>query len=67
MKLRDRVTFRATLDDARHIEALGETLRTASGTAFVSRSEVLRMALRVAAEASAKGAPKVPGTPAAVR
>lgn len=63
MTIKDRVTFRPTPDDARHIEALGETLRAPSGTVFVSRSGVLRLALRVAAAAAAKA----PSTPAAVR
>jgi hypothetical protein len=54
MPIKDRVTFRPTPDDVRCIEALAAALRTTSGTAFVSRSEVVRLALRTAAEAAAR-------------
>jgi hypothetical protein len=49
MPIKDRVTLRPTADDVRHIETLGTALRKSSSTAFISRSEVLRLALRVAA------------------
>lgn len=52
MPIRDRVTFRPTPADVRHIETLGAALRAASGTAFISRSQVVRLALRAAAEAA---------------
>ena len=54
MQIKDRVTFRPTPDDVRHIETLGETLRATSGTVFVSRSDVVRMALRMAAQAASQ-------------
>jgi hypothetical protein len=67
MTIKDRVTFRPTPADLRHIEAVAETLRATSGTVFVSRSGVLRLALRVAAQAAAQAAAQVPSTPAAIR
>jgi len=63
MPIKDRVTFRPTADDVRHIETLGAALRKSSSTAFISRSEVLRLALRVAAEAVTQ---VTPGTAPAI-
>jgi hypothetical protein len=57
MPIKDRVTFRPTPEDVRCIEMLGAALRKSSATAFVSRSEVVRLALRVAAEAVTQATP----------
>lgn len=52
MPIKDRLTFRPTPADVRHIETLGAALRATSGTAFISRSQVVRLALQAAAEAA---------------
>jgi Arc/MetJ-type ribon-helix-helix transcriptional regulator len=45
----DRLTFRPTPPDLAHIAAIAGRLQRDSGTIFVSRSDVVRTALRIAA------------------
>lgn len=54
--LTERLTFRLTPEDLDHVVTISGTLRDSRGGPFVSRSDVLRAALRVAAEAVSKGA-----------
>ncbi len=46
----DRLTFRPTKPDRAHIAAIAARLQHDTGTIFVSRSDVVRAALRIAAE-----------------
>lgn len=47
----DRLTFRPTAPDRAHIAAIASRLQADKRSVFVSRSDVVRTALRIAAEA----------------
>ncbi len=48
----NRLAFRLTAEDAGYVATIERSLRTTTGAVFVSRSDVLRAALRVAAKAT---------------
>lgn len=58
--LDDRLTFRLAPADLRHVAVIADHLRANTGTPFVSRTDVLRAALRgyaaVVADKAAVGA-----------